>query len=336
MKKSRSSARSLPGVPMFIPFDLSVKRQGRPDTRRFVEMSGLGEFAKSRGSNAVTCGLSKKELKAATDRLAAIPDCEPRLIIATGRYVGEGFDDSRLDTLFLTMPISWKGTIAQYAGRLHRLHDGKKVVRIYDYADLDVPMLSRMFDRRCEGYEAIGYTILLPASALPGWPVEVPLPLDPLWKNDYAASVRRLIRDGIDPPLARLFVHVTQTHHPEARSASESFLYQRLQTLPSTKDRFQLNAHLPIPFDDRGSLEVDFLCSVKRLVIELDGEQHLGDVDAYRRDRRKDMLLQENGYLILRFLTTDLGKNLDRVLDTIHRALAHSSESSSSPPARIS
>ena len=268
-------------------------------------------------------GLSKKEIKAATEQLASIPETEPRLIIATGRYVGEGFDDSRLDTLFLTMPVSWKGTIAQYAGRLHRLHHGKKVVQIFDYADLDVPMLSRMFDRRCVGYEAIGYTILLPASALPGWPGEVPLPLDPQWKQNYAASVRRLIRDGVDTPLAQLFVHASQPHHAQARSASESFLYQRLQSLPTTKDKFQLNVLLSIPFNDRGSMEVDFLCASAKLVIELDGDQHLGDPEAYRRDRRKDVLLQEHGYFILRFLTADLAKNLDRVLDAIYRALIH-------------
>ena len=54
----------------------------------------------------------------------------------------------------LTLPVSWRGTIAQYAGRLHRLNDRKREVRIYDYADLDVPMLARMFDRRCRGYQA--------------------------------------------------------------------------------------------------------------------------------------------------------------------------------------
>jgi hypothetical protein len=103
-----------------------------------------------------------------------------------------------LDTLFLTLPVSWRGTVAQYAGRLHRLYDGKREVRIYDYADLNVPMLARMFDRRCRGYEAIGYTILLPASAVPGWPADVVLPSDPAWKRDYSGSVRRLIRDGVD------------------------------------------------------------------------------------------------------------------------------------------
>src|SRR5210317_430055 len=139
-------------------------------------------------------------------RMSSIPENEPRVLLATGRYLGEGFDDPRLDTLFLALPVSWRGTIAQYVGRLHRLHHGKKEVRVYDYADLDVPMLARMFDRRCRGYEAVGYTILLPASPLPGWPPDVPLPIDPVWKRDYAASVRRLIRDGVDPPLAGLFV----------------------------------------------------------------------------------------------------------------------------------
>ena len=122
------------------------------------------------------------------------------MILATGRFIGEGFYDPRLDTLFLALPVSWRRTIAQYVGRLHRLHEGKRAVRVYDYADLDVPMLARMFDRRCRGYEALGYTILLPASAVPGWPVEVPLPINPEWKKDYAASIRRLIRDGVDTP----------------------------------------------------------------------------------------------------------------------------------------
>jgi superfamily II DNA or RNA helicase len=96
-------------------------------------------------------GRGKKQRQAVAARLAAIPRDEPRVILATGRYIGEGFDDARLDTLFLTLPVSWRGTIAQYAGRLHRLHDAKREVRIYDYADLNVAMLARMFDRRCRG-----------------------------------------------------------------------------------------------------------------------------------------------------------------------------------------
>src|SRR6202008_5047181 len=96
--------------------------------------------------------LRKKELDGISARLAAIPADEARVILATGRYVGEGFDDARLDTLFLTRPVSWHGTIAQYVGRLHRLYDGKREVRVDDYADLNITMLSRMFDRRCRGY----------------------------------------------------------------------------------------------------------------------------------------------------------------------------------------
>ena len=72
-----------------------------------------------------------------------------------------------------------------------------------------------------------------------------------------------------------------------------------------------------------GRMEVDLLCVRSRIAIELDGGQHLGDADAYRRDRRKDSLLQENGYMVLRFLTEDVAKYLDQVLDAILRALSH-------------
>jgi len=102
-------------------------------------------------------GMGKKQRKAAADRLASIPEGTPRVILATGSYIGEGFDDPRLDTLFLTMPISWRGTLQQYVGRLHRLHEGKKVVQVYDYVDAGVPMLARMFEKRLKGYHAIGY-----------------------------------------------------------------------------------------------------------------------------------------------------------------------------------
>jgi very-short-patch-repair endonuclease len=108
-----------------------------------------------------------------------------------------------------------------------------------------------------------------------------------------------------------------------ARSASEAFLYRRLETLAATTGKFRLNAELPIPFDGWGRMEVDLLCAPSRIAIELDGSQHLGDADAYRRDRRKNVLLQMNGYLVLRFLAADVGKSLDQVLDVILRALSH-------------
>ncbi|HEB87713.1 MAG TPA: restriction endonuclease subunit R [Gammaproteobacteria bacterium] len=103
-------------------------------------------------------GRSAKKRRDDLSQLATIPDDEERLILATGRYIGEGFDDARLDTLFLALPVSWKGTLIQYAGRLHRLHPDKTEVRIYDYVDRDVPMLARMFERRLRGYRAIGYS----------------------------------------------------------------------------------------------------------------------------------------------------------------------------------
>ncbi len=102
-------------------------------------------------------GMSAKERNRVKERLASIPARAERLILATGRYIGEGFDDARLDTLFLALPVSWKGTLIQYTGRLHRLHPSKTEVRIFDYVDRDVPMLLRMFEKRLRGYRAIGY-----------------------------------------------------------------------------------------------------------------------------------------------------------------------------------
>jgi len=103
-------------------------------------------------------GMSAAERKAAEAALQ-VPEDQERLILATGRYIGEGFDDRRLDTLFLTMPISWRGTLAQYVGRLHRQHHGKTNVLVVDYIDEAVPMLARMAAKRRAGYRALGYAI---------------------------------------------------------------------------------------------------------------------------------------------------------------------------------
>lgn len=102
-------------------------------------------------------------------QLLSIPAGEELLIIATGKYVGEGFDYPRLDTLFLALPISWKGKVAQYAGRLHREYPGKREVQIYDYVDIHVPMLEKMYQKRLRGYAAIGYRIKVD-DALPANP----------------------------------------------------------------------------------------------------------------------------------------------------------------------
>jgi superfamily II DNA or RNA helicase len=101
--------------------------------------------------------MRSKQRQAAADQLESIQDDQERLVLATGRFIGEGFDDSRLDTLFLTMPVSWRGTLVQYVGRLHRRHGGKTEVRIIDYVDREIPMLARMFEKRLRGYRAMGY-----------------------------------------------------------------------------------------------------------------------------------------------------------------------------------
>jgi superfamily II DNA or RNA helicase len=104
-------------------------------------------------------GMGRKQRIALMEQLRSIPEDDERLIIATGRYLGEGFDDPRLDTLFLALPVAWKGTIAQYAGRLHRSYERKKEVIIYDYVDDQVPVLAGMFGKRKKGYKAIGYEV---------------------------------------------------------------------------------------------------------------------------------------------------------------------------------
>ena len=86
-----------------------------------------------------------------------LSDDKNLILVATGSFIGEGFDEPRLDTLFLAMPISWKGTLQQYAGRLHRLFENKKEVRIYDYVDVHVRMLEKMYHRRLSGYASMGY-----------------------------------------------------------------------------------------------------------------------------------------------------------------------------------
>ncbi len=102
---------------------------------------------------------SAKEKRLKMERLQNVPKEEALVIIATGKYVGEGFDCPRLDVLFLALPVSWKGIVAQYAGRLHRDYLGKKIVQVYDYIDIHVPMCDVMYKRRLKGYASVGYKI---------------------------------------------------------------------------------------------------------------------------------------------------------------------------------
>jgi superfamily II DNA or RNA helicase len=130
-------------------------------TERKEHLETLRSLLENKIQNLIVMkgGMGKKQRKAALNALESLPDHTEKAVLATGRYLGEGFDDDRLDTLFLTLPISWRGTLNQYAGRLHRIHDSKKVVVIYDYVDFKVPVLARMYDRRIKGYRSIGYKI---------------------------------------------------------------------------------------------------------------------------------------------------------------------------------
>jgi superfamily II DNA or RNA helicase len=141
---------------------LAVLAEGRSPivlTERRDHLEFLAERLSEAAAHVIVLkgGMTPKRRRETMASLAGVPDDEKRLMLATGRYIGEGFDDARLDTLFLAMPISWKGTLTQYVGRLHRLRTGKSEVRVYDYLDKQVPVLVRMFERRSKAYRALGY-----------------------------------------------------------------------------------------------------------------------------------------------------------------------------------
>ena len=275
---------------------------------------------------SLTGGMGVKTTRERKDGLAAIGDSEERVIIATGSYLGEGFDDSRLDTLFLATPISWKGRITQYAGRLHRLHDGKREVRIYDYLDSNVAVCQKMFEKRRNGYQAIGYTMMVPLGVTEGWPAEVRLPVEPKWKERFSDSVRRLCRDGVDVALADLFLRATlaiQGGSAEGavkvspKESAQKFLFARLDSLDGNKGMFEQNSRLPISCGTNPYLEVDIRLERTKLAIMLDTPESISDISLYRLARREDALLQRNGYRILRFLAEDVCERLDAVLGEI-------------------
>lgn len=132
-------------------------------TNRTSHVTLLAEELRNTIPNVITLTGSgtTKDKRDALLRLQAISPSEPLVIVATGKYVGEGFDYPRLDTLFLALPISWKGLVAQYAGRLHRENEGKKDVRIYDYIDIHEPVCDSMYRKRLKGYASIGYKTIV-------------------------------------------------------------------------------------------------------------------------------------------------------------------------------
>lgn len=137
-------------------------------TERREHAERINQLLTDQGFDSVILkgAMRANERKSATERLS-----DAQVVVATGKYVGEGFDLPRLDTLFLAMPIAWKGSLAQYAGRIHREVEGKELVTIFDYVDASLPMLQRMFNKREKGYKAMGYQIQYPD-----------------WKTDYDAG----------------------------------------------------------------------------------------------------------------------------------------------------
>ena len=150
---------------LFIVKDvIEALKEGRSPiilTSRTAHVEILADLLKPHCPNVITLvgSESTKEKRQKMEHLQSIPSSDPLVIIATGKYVGEGFDYARLDTLFLVSPVAWKGIVAQYAGRLHRVFDGKQDVQIYDYIDIRVPVCESMYRKRLKGYASIGYKI---------------------------------------------------------------------------------------------------------------------------------------------------------------------------------
>ena len=317
---------------------LGVISEGRSPvvlTERRKHLEELEKMLAGRVENLLVLhgGMGAKDIKVLEEKRASIPDTSPRVLLATGSYLGEGFDDARLDTLFLALPISWKGRLTQYAGRLHRRHAGKREVRIYDYADTNVQMFARMFNKRCAGYKALGYEIAMPISTVSGLPTNVSLIREKHLDEKYSETVRRILREGVSSEEIDLFLFAAEAMQQDkqsdsetvddelARSAVERFFFRHLESLPETKGKFAINVRLPIPFGGNPDMEVDFVSEQSKFAIEIDGSHHFADRDAYRRDRRKDELLQENGYFILRFLADDVMNNLGEVMARVIRRL---------------
>ena len=181
-----------------------------------------------------------------------------------------------------------------------------------------------MLNRRAVGYRDIGYEMVMTDDSLGGWPSGVEIPVELRDDESCADSIRRLGRDGVDAETADLFIRAALAKAGErdsARSAAERFLFKFLDGLLRTKGLFTLNGRIDVPFGPNPFMEVDLLCGAKRLAVEIDGAFHFTDAEHYRRDRRKDFLLQKNGYLVLRFPAEDVTHRLTQIMDEIAAAI---------------
>lgn len=141
--------------------ELELGRSPLVITERVGHLEFLADKLQGFAKNVIVLkgGMTKKQRTQIFENLKSIAAGTERIILSTGKYIGEGFDDARLDTLFLLLPISFDGRVEQYAGRLHREYSGKTQIKIYDYVDSSHPMLKKMFEKRCAKYRKLGYEI---------------------------------------------------------------------------------------------------------------------------------------------------------------------------------
>ncbi len=178
---------------------LECYRNGRKAlvlTGRVAHVDALGKTLKKRIPDVIclTGGMGGKRTAKLLKEIDSIPEDKPFVLVATGSYIGEGFDEPRLDTLFLAMPIAWKGTLQQYAGRLHRFCKGKIDVQIYDYVDVHVKMLEKMYGKRLKGYASIGYKAKV--ENLPESPTDIIFNKDsflPVYLNDMDSALKQVL-----------------------------------------------------------------------------------------------------------------------------------------------
>ena len=165
-------------------------------TERTAHVEALGKMLQGSIPDLIslTGKASSKDKKDAFVKIKEIPADKPLTLLATGKYMGEGFDEPRLDTLFLAMPISWKGTVQQYAGRLHRLFDGKENVQIYDYVDSHVRVFAKMYHKRLAGYASLGYKVTGEEISNPSVNIIFDhLNFLPVYENDLAAAEKEIV-----------------------------------------------------------------------------------------------------------------------------------------------
>ncbi len=209
---------------------------------RTAHVESLAKRLKEKVSDVFTMmgGMGKKATRETFQRIAAIPADKNIILVATGHFIGEGFDEPRLDTLFLTMPISWKGTLQQYAGRLHRLFRTKKEVRIYDYVDIQVKMLERMYQKRLNGYASMGYKAK--GEELNDSPLDIIFDKDnflPVFNQDINTAKKEIL---IVSPFVRKMRTLQMTKH--LKVAFEKKVHVLIVTRP--KEDFKPKDHLTI------------------------------------------------------------------------------------------